>query len=342
MTGAVEDKGGQVRPVESDSNNVESGNSLLLLAVAKWRLLVVCVVAGIAAAVLISILIPPRYVARAAILPRQGPTTLSLLQGFTNLGLPGAGDGEMLESLYGRIVESDGVLESLIATQWRQPGSTEARDIFDLLHSPRGESTPAGAEAIAELKKRLRQKVIAFDRDKMTGYMEVTVTVPRHAWLAAALADSVTARLNSFMQDYRAGKAVEQAEFVSARVGETEAALRVADAELARFVTENRLYTQSMALSQEHRRLSREVEALSSVWIELRRQLELARIESNDRKQSLDILDTARIPVESAWPRRSLSIAAGTALGLVIWVSWIFASLAARRVDLAIRRANLN
>ena len=182
------------------------------------------------------------------------------------------------------------------------------------------------------MKKRLRTRIISFDRDEFNGFMELRVTVPRYPWLAAAIADSLTARLSMFMRDYRAGKAQEQARFVADRVRETEVALRTADDELSRFILANQSYAQSAPLAQEFRRLNREVEALTSVWRELRSQLELAHIESNDRKQPLDILDSARVPVERAWPRHTLSAIVGILLGLIGWVSLVFGSVAIRGI----------
>lgn len=313
--------------------------NMLALAATKWRLLVMFLVGGLIAALLVIVFVPPRYEARVVILPRQNPSTLSLLQGITDLGLSGASTGGTMESLYGKIVESDRILESLISVRWQRPGTAESSDLYDLLHVRRGNQSLAGPREIADMKKRLRQRVLSFERDKLTGYMEVRATVPRHAWLAAAMADTVASQLDSFMKGYRAGKATEQSLFVSDRVKETEIALRAADDALAAFVSTNRSYQQSMLLSQEYRRLSREVEALTSVWIELRRQLELARIESNDRKQSLDILDTARVPVECVWPRRTLSVAAGVALGVIGWICLILGTVAINGLRSALRRA---
>ncbi len=300
---------------------------LVVLAIDQRRKLIVCIISGIIAAVLISFLIPPRYVAHVTILPRQSPSSVAWLQGIADFGLSGTDQAGSLEGLYGRIVESDRILDSLVATRWLKPGNADSIDLFKLLHVSQNGPSSSDAKAVFEIKKRLRTQVVAFDRDDKTGFMELKVTVPRHSWLAAAMADSIANQLNSFMQEFRAGKALEQATFISGRVRETETSLRAADEALARFVTMNRLYSQSVSLAQEHRRLSREVESLSVVWLELRRQLELARIESNDHKRSLDILDPARIPVVRAWPNHFLSAAAGLVLGLSLWVFWVLGIL---------------
>lgn len=316
----------------------EPAADALATALAKRRWLLPCVGLGLAGALLLSVLSPPRFVANVTVLPRQSPTSLPWLAGFSGLGLSASLPGESLEGLYGRIVESDRVLDPLVAATWRSAEDTEGRDLFALLRVRCERPVPSTA-AVAELKRRLRSRVIAFERDEQTGFMVLRVSVPRHPWLAAALADSLADKLSEFMRDYRAGKAQEQARFVAARVQETEAALRAADDELARFVLANRLYAQSVTLAQEHRRLTREVEALTSIWLELRRQLELARVESNDRKQPLDILDAARVPVERAWPRHVLSAVVGILLGLVAWGCLILTTMAARGLRAATHEA---
>jgi uncharacterized protein involved in exopolysaccharide biosynthesis len=297
----------------------------------RWQLLV-CVVLSVLVAVAVSAMTPPRYSSRVSILPRQGTGSLGILQGIAGISIPGTSNGEVLETLYGKIIKSDLILDKIIETKWSNQIGVKGEDLFTLLRAKRsGVPAPTDRE-IMEMKKRLRRGVIAFERDTQTGFIEIRVEVPRYPWLAAAMADSIAAHLNVFMQQYRAGKAVEQSEFVSSRVHETEIELSRAEARLAEFVTTNRMYSQSMALTHEYQRLRRDVDALLSVWVELRRQLELSRIESNDRKRSVDILDTARIPVERSWPRYSLSIAIGVVLGVVLWAFGMLGGVVVRRM----------
>lgn len=333
----TEDVGVASGPLSEQAGPV--GSPVLAKAIRYRRWLGPCLLAGVGAAVLASLLLPPRFVARVTILPRQSPTNLGWLRDFSGLQLPGGTPGESLEALYSRIIESDRVLDGLATASWRGPGDMVGRELHDLLRVRRNVAVEDSAKALLELKKRLRRRVLSFDRDPQTGFMEMKVAVPRHPWLAAALADSLVLRLDAFMQEYRAGKAQEQAEFIAQRVDDTESKLREADEALARFVTANRLYEQSITLLQEHRRLSREVDALTAVWLELRRQLELARIESNDRKQSLDVLDHARLPVERAWPKHTLSAMAGVALGLVAWSIIVIGSVTADGLAAALQRA---
>lgn len=295
--------------------------------VARRRLLVPCLAVGVVGALVVSFLLPARYVATVTILPRQSGASVPFLQNLAMFGLPSSVSAESLEGHFGRIVESDRVLDAIIATRWEDPAGGSPHDLATLLD--RHETDASGTSpSSAKLKRYLRTRVISFDRDKLEGFMELRVTVPRHPWLAAALADSLTAQLGRFMLEYRSGKAHEQAQFVEARERETERALAAADDALTRFIQTNQAYAQSAPLAQEYRRLNREVTSLTSVWSDLRGQLELARIESNNRKQPLDILDRARVPSERAWPRHKLSAIIGLLLGMVAWVALVFVTMA--------------
>ncbi|MHB8079036.1 MAG: GNVR domain-containing protein [Candidatus Krumholzibacteriia bacterium] len=293
---------------------------LLQGAIRHRRSLAFCVAGGLLCALVAWLLLPPLYVARVTILPRQAPHSLPLL-GTVNLPSSVLGDDAgALEVQYSRILKSDRLLDRLIESRWVAPGTVAARDLFAWLHADPGSGSPdQRLKAADDLRRRLRRWVVSFSRDQGSGFMELKVTVPRHAWLSAALADSLARELDAFNQVYRAGKAEDQARFIQARIVEAAAELRRTEDVLARFVAENRLYTQSFSQMQEFTRLSREVETLTSVWVELRRQLEMARIEANDRKLSLDILDSARTPPRKAWPQLSLLLVMGVVLGLVAW-----------------------
>ena len=91
---------------------------------------------------------------------------------------------------------------------------------------------------------------------------------------------------------------------------------RVTD-DLASFVETNRLYSDSPMLTRRFNDLSREVEAQTAVWVELRRQLEVAKIDENKTINTVDVLDRASPPVKKAGPARGQYGVIGAFLGFV-------------------------
>jgi uncharacterized protein involved in exopolysaccharide biosynthesis len=63
--------------------------------------------------------------------------------------------------------------------------------------------------------------------------------------------------------------------------------------------------------------LEREVQAQTSVWIELRRQLELAKIDVNKEMNSINVLDIASVPTKKSGPNRTFRVAVGFVVGFV-------------------------
>jgi len=145
---------------------------------------------------------------------------------------------------------------------------------------------------------------LSFSRERLTGYMTLRVTIPKDPELAATLANFLAAALDEYNRDFHVDKAAEQRTFIEGRLEQVEQDLRASEADVTRFVQNNRAYQSSPTLMQKHGELQREVSAQTSIWVELRRQLELAKIDENKELVSIFILDDAAVPVKPSAPRR--------------------------------------
>lgn len=273
----------------------------------RWFLLVLLGLAA-AATYVATGFVTREYTAQVSILPQNRSTSSSLLGQLATVTGAGIDPSATSETLYEEIIESSTILDALLARDWRFLDHAEPVSLFEILGF---EPPEPGEDGIPRneffIKKNLRQKRIAFSRDRMTGYMVLRVTMPRDPRLAADVANYLAAALDDFNQKYRVSKAREQRVFVDARLHEVEADLQAAEAELTAFEQNNHGYETSPMLSQRFRELEREVSAQTSIWVELRRQLEMAKIEENKQTESVNILDQAEIPVRPSSPRRVLA-----------------------------------
>lgn len=299
-----------------------AGDAIALLA---WfwrhrRIVAGAMLAGGVLALLITFLMPTIYTARATLLPEQDHTDTALLSSvalFTGISLGGEAS---FEQLYFRIVTSDRLLDDAIGHDWSAPGE-EPRTLYDALSVDRDEGEDL--RAAARLRKKLREDVVSLVRDARTGFMTLSASVPDDPVLAADLANFMVARLDAFNLEHRSAKAAEQRAFVEERLGVARAALDAANGALADFVSANRAFRDSPELLRRYTDLEREAQAELTVWTELRRQLELAKIDEHKQLATITVLDRAVPPDRRSSPRRGLAVAVGILVGAALALGFL-------------------
>ena len=83
------------------------------------------------------------------------------------------------------------------------------------------------------------------------------------------------------------------------------------------FREKNRLILSSPALLLEQERLIRELEVLNQVYITLRRESELNKIEEVENSKSITTLDSPEVPINRISPRRTYSVLVSLFIGLI-------------------------
>jgi|GEM_PF-2802248 len=258
----------------------------------------------------------PVYSARVTILPQGNNSTADLFGPLASvIGSPLDVSGTY-EQLYGQIVVSDRILDLAMEEAWGHKSFSKPVSLFEIFNVKKADGGPS-AQDVHDLKEILRSEVISFTRKK-TGFMVLTVNGPEDGEFAASLANYLVDQLDFFNANIKTNKANEQYAFLVGRLEETEKDLALAEDALTQFKINNRSYASSPVLLQRHGVLSREIQAQTSIWVELRKQLELAEIEKNKQNTSVDILDRASEPVVRAKPQRALFGIVGLFCGFLL------------------------
>jgi uncharacterized protein involved in exopolysaccharide biosynthesis len=259
----------------------------------------------------------PRFTAEVTILPRAGAGTSGLVRDLSILSGLAPEPSDNLEPLYNEIVHSDAVLDSIVQGKWSLESSESALPLSELLGLEPQEAE-SSYEFRRRIKKKLRRDVLNFRRDFDTGFMVLRVTIPNRPSLASALAKDIVERLDAFNTSYRSRKNMERRMFIERRLEKIEDRLNSAGARLVEFLSENRDFDSAPALRMRHQQLTLEFEAQKSLWIEMRRQLEMARVEENKRLTSVDVLDVPRGPAPRTGPSLLLHLLVGAAVGFMM------------------------
>ena len=170
------------------------------------------------------------------------------------------------------------------------------------------------------MQKILLESRIATDIDRMTKILNVKVTMPE-AQLSADVANELVKSLDLYIRTQRKSFATEQSFYLEKRTGQVKDSLAVAENNLKAFREQNRIVMQSPNLLLEQGRLMRNVEILQTVFIELTKQLELAKLDEIKDAPVLNVKEFAKNPIKKAGPKKA------SALLTIMFFSFILSSL---------------
>ena len=178
-----------------------------------------------------------------------------------------------------------------------------------------------------QLTKKENQKVeslrksITADIDKKTGITTLSVTL-QDPKVTAMVADSVVAKLQQYIINYRIAKAKEDCAYLEQLYKERQQEYYDAQQRYARYVDANKsLVLQSVRTEQE--RLQNDMNLAYQVYSQVANQLQVARAKVQEAKPVFAVLEPATVPLQPSGTSRKMMIIAVTFVSFVITMGWI-------------------
>jgi len=287
------------------------------------KLLIVNTAVLILTLVYLLFLTKPFYQSTVTILPEYGSKSnmLSQLSGLASLAGVKVGDSAPTE-LYQNIITSETVLQEVIYSKYKTNKFSDSVNLITYFEIE-------GKDENASLNKRkkfltlydiLIQNRISTNVDRMTKILNVSVTMPE-AQLSADVANKLVKALDLYIRTQRKSYATEQSFYIEKRASQIKDSLVNSENRLKSFREQNRVTSQSPNLLLEQGRLMRNVEILQTVFIELTKQLEIAKIDQIKDAPVINIKEYAKNPVKKAGPKRASSLIT------IMFFSFILSSL---------------
>ena len=148
---------------------------------------------------------------------------------------------------------------------------------------------------------------ITVNESKKTGLITVSV-LSEEPRLSKEIVVFIADALIKYINQVQLKQASENRQFIEDRIKEVETQLQESEETLKRFREDNRSIKDSPELQLELERLMRDVEVNQQVYITLKQQYEIARIEEVKEAPVVNVLDEGREAVEKDWPRRKLIV----------------------------------
>lgn len=234
---------------------------------------------------------------------------------MTQLGGGFGGDPSESPNFYIQLFQSRELLTRLAQSRFPNPRTDNPRDsatLIDILKIKKKDPRLRMELAIKKLTK-----AIAAGFDIKTNLVAFTVDMQ---WpeLASQVANVLVEEVSSFNRETRVSRAKSKRLFLESRHDSAQMQLRVSEDRQRFFYEQNRGLLTSPALRAEDARIRRDVDLASDLYLNLQRQLEIARLDEINDAALITVIDSAIPPRKAQWPRYGALLFTSTAIGLML------------------------
>ena len=255
-------------------------------------------------AIIVSLFLPSYYKSAAIILPETEKSKLTSVSGLADLaalaGVNVGGEGS-LSSLYPTIIRSQSVLRNVIFAVYK---TDKYQDSVNLIQYW-GIDNAKPEVAFFSAYKRLSEN-IEINLDGKTSVLTLSLET-KEPKLSADILNKIVEELDRFMLTRRTTNATEQRKFIEGRLAEVNEDLSRSENSLKEFRERNQ-QVHSPALLLEQGRLERALQINTTLFIELKKQFELAKIEEVKNLPIINVLDWAQPAVQKDRPNRTVFV----------------------------------
>ena len=165
------------------------------------------------------------------------------------------------------------------------------------------------------------QQNIQFESNPKDGYIKLGYSFSE-SQPTAVIAENMYATLEKYVTNYKSQKQMDNLLFVEESFEKARKDFIQKQSSLASFQDANRDLASAMARTTE-RRLNSEYDVAYTVYNELAKQLEQAKISVKESTPVLTVIDPVVVPHQKSAPRRSIILITFLFLGFVASIAWV-------------------
>ena len=180
---------------------------------------------------------------------------------------------------------------------------------------------PSGNISVNKSDKELDEAILQLDevigvKEEIAGLVSVTVLM-QDPQLASGIAYYIAEYVKNFISVEQKREATRNRAFIEKQMEEAKLQNEKSEDLLTEFRKRNPLRLDTPSIEMKRERLESAVEENRAVYITLRQQFEIAKIDEAKEKLLINILDTAEPAVKKAKPKRTLIVALSFFAGLL-------------------------
>lgn len=260
----------------------------------------------------------PQYVSWATVLlPSGGGGNLGGLAGLASqfgVNVPTGASADLSSpSLFPELLRSRTFAEKILDKKFYTKEFGKKLSLLAIL--THGNDPPEfGRDTLVTSALGALGEMLEFDQDP-SGIFSVIKATTKEPLFAKELAEVTLAELEALNRFYKSQTVNEKTTFIENRIASVEGDLEASEQALKDFNERNRQIS-SPALQLNQERLERDVEIQKGIYLTLKQQLELVKIEEVQKTSIVQILDTPQIPLGSSNKNIKQSVLLAGFLGL--------------------------
>jgi uncharacterized protein involved in exopolysaccharide biosynthesis len=258
-----------------------------------------------ALAVIFSLLMSNTYKSTAVVLPDTDKSKLASMGGLSDLaalaGVNVGGDASIIR-LFPAYIKSESILKNVIFSKYK---SKEFPDSVNLIQY--WEIKTKTPERDYELALQVLRDAIVIITDPKTNLLSMSLET-FEPQLSADILNNVIFEMDKFIRTKKNTSATEQRKWIESRLNEVKIDLDNSENTLKNFREKNRIVIGSPQLLLEQERLAREVQINSAIYVELKKQSEIAKIEEVKSVKVISVLDYPRPAAKKEGPKRGIIV----------------------------------
>ncbi len=188
--------------------------------------------------------------------------------------------------------------------------------LYKILTHGNTKSTQSFEVLITKASSTLNREYISFKSDPTSPFSSIKVTA-KEPLLAKNIAENLIIELENLNRFFKSQHVRNKTNFIEERIFAVQKELEISEKKLQTFNEQNRQIT-SPALQLELDRLTRNVEVQERVFLTLKQQLELSKIEVIQESSIINVLDHPQIPLGPTSKNLFLRVIMSAILGIII------------------------
>jgi uncharacterized protein involved in exopolysaccharide biosynthesis len=270
------------------------------------------------AAIYVFLLAQPVYTATAKLVPTGDDNSISNIQGLASqfgFSLPlQSGSSIAFADIYPEIVKSRKLTGILLDRKFNTRKYGQNQTLLTIL-ARQNRLEKYGADERFKRAGKILQEDINISKARLTSIitLEVGAFEPD---LSAALANAIISESDKLQRQFKTHQVAEKRSFIEGRIKDGKVELETAQEGLKKFRERNRQVQYSPALMLEEERLTTETEVQKGIFITLKQQYELAKIEEVEEGTTVQVLDEPVAPYEKSSPKVFLTLFLAMFIGL--------------------------
>ncbi|MFZ4621890.1 MAG: hypothetical protein ACOYNS_15115 [Bacteroidota bacterium] len=252
--------------------------------------------------------VKPVYKSTVTLFPDYGGK--SMLGGLGSLAsLAGISVGETNPmDIYRNVVFSESVIEPVVYKKYKTKAFSDSVNLiqyFEIEPNVSGEDIDPDRARFVKFFDQFTGSLMKVDFESLTKIISITVKMPERK-LSEDVANEVIKSLDEYIRTKRKSYASMQRFYLEKRIRQVSDSLRSAEEALKYFRETNKSLGQSAELMLKQERLTRLTQIQTTIYIELIKQVEFAKLDEIRDAPVLNVKEFAKDPIEKDGPNRRM------------------------------------